>query len=74
MSTNPYKLLRDLLPSPPLLVGTVLSASNGVCTIELPGGGVTQARGEAQIGSNVFFRDSVIEGAAPTLTVELIDI
>lgn len=74
MSTNLYKLLLNLLPAPALQVGTVQSANNGVCTLELPGGGVTNARGNASIGSIVFFKDGVIEGNAPSLTVELIDV
>lgn len=74
MSTNPYKLLRDLLPSPQLQVGTVQYVNNGVCTLELPGGGIAQARGTAAVGSKVYFRDGAIEGAAPTLPVEIIEV
>lgn len=71
---NPYKLLRDLLPSPPLQVGTVTAFANGVATIELPGGGTTKARGEVAVDDHVFFRDGVIEGSAPALTVEVISV
>lgn len=69
---NPYKLLRDLLPQTPLQVGTVLSVANGVAVIELPGGGRAIARGATAAGARVFFRDSVIEGSAPNLPIELI--
>lgn len=71
---NPYKKLIDLLPQRPLQVGTVASHSDGVATITLPGGGTVQARGEANVGDHVFVRDSVIEGLAPTLPVELITV
>ena len=74
MSTNPYKLLRDLLPEPPLQVGTVSSYSSGSALVELPGGGTLNARGNASIGQRVYVRDSVIEGLAPTLPIELIEI
>ncbi len=74
MSTNPYKLLRDLLPSPPLQVGTVDSVDGGVATIVLPGGLTAQARGSATVGQRVYFRDNLIEGVAPTLPIELIEI
>lgn len=71
---NPFVELIELLPSYPLQVGTVSAFSDGVCTLTLPGGGVIQARGTAGIGDKVFFRDGVIEGSAPSLPVELIDV
>lgn len=71
---NPYKLLKSILPDPPLLVGNVLSVSNGTAIVELPGNVQVQARGEAQIGDRVFIRDNVIEGPAPNLTLEIIEV
>ena len=71
---NPYKLLRELMPQAPLQVGTVISTVNGVATVEQPGGGRSTARGTALAGARVFFRDSVIEGPAPNLPIELIEI
>lgn len=71
---NPYKLLRDLIPQPPVQVGTVLSIFNGVAVIQLPGGGRASARGVATVGARVFFRDSAIESAAPNLPIELIEV
>ncbi|QRQ89216.1 hypothetical protein JTE92_18430 [Cupriavidus oxalaticus] len=71
---NPYKVLRDLMPDPPLQVGTVVSITGSVASIQLPGGGVAQARGEAAVNDRVFFRDGVIEGPAPTLPIVLIDV
>lgn len=74
MSTNPYKLLRDLLPDAPLQVGTVISMQGGVATIELEGGGISTARGATTVGQRVFFRDNTIEGNAPELTLVTIEI
>lgn len=71
---NAYKMLKDLLPDPRLEVGDVIAVSDGIATIELPGGGTIQARGVATIGQKVFVRDGLIEGEAPDLPVELIDI
>lgn len=71
---NLYKVFRDLIPEPALQVGTVLSVSGGVASLELPGGGILKARGEATVGQRVFVRDGVIESAAPNLPVELIEI
>ncbi len=65
---------RSLLPGAPLQVGNVLSIDGGVSVIELPDGSTISARGQATIGQRVFVRDSVIEGTAPTLLVEVIDI
>jgi hypothetical protein len=46
---------------------TPQSIHNGIATIEMPGGGVLQARGEATQGQRVFVRDGLIEGPAPEL-------
>ncbi len=74
MSTNPFKRLKALLPDAPLLVGTVLAIDNGVATIEMDDGGRQQARGEAAVSDRVFFRDNLIEGPAPSLPLEIIEI
>lgn len=71
---NPYKRLLALLPSRPLQVGTVLSHDGSVAVVSLPGGGRETVRGEAAVGAAVFFRDGVIEGSAPALTVEIIEV
>lgn len=72
--SNPFRALINLLPARPLMVGTVVAISNGVATIGLPGGGSMQARGAASVGQRVFFRDGAIEGVAPDLTIEEIDV
>lgn len=74
MSTNPYKLLKSLLPDAPLQVGTVTSYANGTATVTLPDGGTVLARGVVQVGDRVFIRDNVVEGPAPALTVEIIEV
>lgn len=72
--SNLYRQFLDLLPPRPLQVGTVTATDGSTCTIQLPGGGVLQARGEAAVGQQVFVRDGVIEGIAPALTVVTIEI
>jgi len=72
--SNLYTLFKDLLPKYPLMVGTVASIDNGVATITIDGGGAMQARGDTTVGARVFFRDGVIEGPAPTLTLVAIEI
>lgn len=72
--TNPYRLLLDLLPKAPLLVGDVAAQTGDGYIITLPHGGQIQARGVASVGDRVFVRDGLIEGSAPTLPVEIIDI
>ena len=71
--SNLYKRLLALIPNAPPQVGDVTSVDGGVATISLPGGGVVTARGDAAPGDRVFFRDSVIEGPAPNLTLEVIE-
>ena len=71
---NLYEQFRQLIPDPPLQAGKVVGVGSGVVTVALPGGGLIRARGNATVGQTVFVRDEVIEGIAPSLPLELIDI
>lgn len=71
---NLYARFLSLLPQRPLQVGTVLSSSDGVVSVELPGGGTITARGAGTVGSKVFVRDGAVEGAAPDLPIEVIEV
>ncbi len=72
---NLYEQFRQLIPDPPLQAGTVVGVVGaGSVTVALPGGGLIRARGSAAIGQKVFVRDDVIEGVAPSLTLEIIEI
>jgi len=72
--SNIFRQFLDLLPARPLQVGTVIAASGSACTVQLPGGGLLQVRGEATVADHVFVRDGVIEGAAPSLTITTIEV
>lgn len=75
MTTNLYKTFLDLLPARPLQVGTVTAIdAGGIATIALPGGGVLRARGSASVSDQVFVRDGVIEGTAPSLPLQVIEV
>lgn len=74
MAKNIYRTFLDLLPARDLQVGTVTAISNGVATVELPGGGVVRVRGDAAVDDQVFIRDGLIESQAPDLDVVLIDV
>lgn len=71
---NLYEQFRQLIPDPPLQAGTVVAVVSGVVTVAMPGGGLIKARGSAAIGQNVFVRDDAVEGIAPALMLELIEI
>lgn len=74
---NLYEQFRQLIPDAPLQTGTVTSVSVGSVTVALPGGGLVKARGQASqasIGQRVFVRDNTIEGIAPNLPLEIIEI
>ena len=71
---NVYEQFRQLLPDAPLQVGTVIEVGAGVVTVQLPGGGMTRARGSAAVGDSVFVRDGVLEAVAPNLSLEIIEI
>ncbi|WP_395351072.1 hypothetical protein [Variovorax sp. UC122_21] len=72
---NPWKALQALVAGPALQAGVVLSIESGVATIQLPGGGIVQAIGEATVGQTVFFRGNAIEGEAlEALPIDVIEI
>ncbi len=71
---NLFQQFLDLIPDPALQVGTVTAVANEIATVELPGGGTLRARGAATVSQKVFVRDGVIEGDAPDLPVDLIEI
>ncbi len=71
---NLYSAFRNLIPEAALQVGTVSAVANNLATIDLPGGGSIKARGSATVGQTVFVRGNVIEGPAPSLPVEVIEI
>lgn len=71
---NIYRVFLDLLPARPLQIGVVTSVDGDVATLELPGGGVLTARGVGAVGDQVFVRDGVIEGQAPSMPVVQIEI
>jgi hypothetical protein len=75
--TNLYRALRELLPQPALVVATVAAvhASEGASTVTFPGGGQQRVRGTSvAVGFQAFVRDGVIEGEAPALTLETIEV
>jgi len=74
MGYNLYRDLRSLLPAPRLLIGTVTAIDAGKVMVTLPDGATLSARGNATLGSTVYIRDGAIEGPAPALTVEVIEI
>ena len=77
MSTNLYRALLELMPSDPLQVATVASvnAANGTSVVTWPGGAVQTVRGTSVgVGAKAFVRAGVIEGAAPSLTAEVIEV
>lgn len=65
---NIYREFLDLMPGGVLDVGDVVAVGTGVATVELPGGGILQARGQATVGQRVFVMDGVVQGPAPTLS------
>jgi hypothetical protein len=74
---NLFRALRQLLPDAPLQVAMVTSIDTvaKTSTITWPGGNVQTVRGiSVEVGNNAFIRDGRVESAAPTLTLETIEI
>lgn len=75
MALNLYRQFIELLPPRVLQIADVITVDAGTCTVELPGGGRLQVRGEAAVGDTVYVRDGVIESTAPPgLPVDVIEI
>lgn len=72
--SNVYSRFMRLLPGRPLLVGTVTAYADGVATISMVSGGEVLARGTAAVDDKVFFRDGVIEGPAPDLPEDIVEV
>lgn len=71
---SPLRRLQDLVAAPPLDVGNVTAVVGGLATVVLAGGGTINARGAAVVGQRVYVRGDVIEGVAPALPVDLVEI
>lgn len=73
---NPLATLRQLLPNPPLLTGTIAGVASGVYTITLADGSTVQARGLAGLttGHAVWVQGGVIQGEAPSFGLTVIEI
>lgn len=72
--SNPYRRFLDLLPARPVQIGVVSDIVSGTATVDLIDGNSVQARGNASIGDRVFVRDGLIEGTAPDLPLEVIEV
>ena len=71
--SNSFVRLKRLLATAPLQVGNVTAVSGTAVTVEEPGGGIVVVRGAATVGQRVYFRDGVIEGLAPSLSIEIVE-
>ena len=71
---NLYRIFKELLPQAPLLIGEVVTVHATHCAIALPGGAIIHARGNAAFATKVFVRDGQIEGAAPNLPLQNVEI
>jgi hypothetical protein len=74
VANNVYALFRALLPTDPLLLGTVVASEDGKTTVELLGGEMVVVRGRADVASKVFVRGGAIENDAPNLPFVSIDV
>ena len=74
--SNLWAEFKRLVPGDPLQIGTVDSHNaDGTSSITLLGGGSLRARGQSvSVGQKAFVRAGLVEGAAPNLAVEMIDI
>lgn len=74
MSFNLYQRLRSLFPGSRRQIGTVTGISGSTVTVQLPDGSSTMVIGSAQVGTEVYFSNGVVDGVAPSLPVVVIEI
>lgn len=68
-STNVWTAFKDILPSHPLLVGTVASVDGQTSLMTLIDGGVIRCRGVGATGEKWYIRNGALESKAPSLTL-----
>lgn len=71
--SNVFTRFKKLIPTQPLLVGDVVAIDGTSVVIEEFGGGRVVVRGEAVLGTRVYFRNGVVEGEAPDLPIEAVE-
>ncbi|MFV0680673.1 hypothetical protein [Ottowia sp.] len=71
---NLFKQFENLLPKRPLEIGVITVVEGGSVLIELPSGQTMRARGTGTLGDVVFVRDGALEGAAPDLPEDTVDV
>ena len=72
---NLWRQFQDLLPTSVTLIGTVVAThADRTVSVQLLDGGLLRVAGSAVEGTRVFVRDGRIEGEAPSLPLEVIDI
>jgi hypothetical protein len=72
---NLWRQFQDLLPTSVTLIGTVVTThADHTVSVQLLDGGLLRAAGTAAEGTRVFVRDGRLEGEAPSLPLEVIDI
>jgi hypothetical protein len=68
-SANVWTQFKDILPSSPLLVGTVASVSGETSLMTLIDGGVIRCRGVGAIDEKWYIRNGALESKAPSLAI-----
>lgn len=71
---NLFKEFLSLVPSEPVQVGTVDWSDGDYHQVILFGGGIVRVTGKANPGDKVFVKGSLIQGIAPNLTLETIEV
>lgn len=64
---NLFKRFSDLTGRSLRTVGTCLSADDGECTIQYPGGSFVRVKGAGTVGNRYFVLDGRLDGEAPGL-------
>jgi len=68
-STNVWTAFKEMLPSSPLLVGTVASVDGQTSLMTLIDGGVIRCRGVGGVAEKWYIRNGALESKAPSLTL-----
>lgn len=72
--SNLYGLFKDLIPTDQVLVGTITSSSGDTHQVTCIDGSIVVVVGVATMNQKVFIKGGTIQGTAPDLTLETIEI
>lgn len=71
---NSYRAMRQLLGDGAVLVGQVSNVSSSSLVVTLDSGAKISAKGSATLGQRVYVKNGYIQGLAPSMTSQVVEV